>query len=187
MDFVADTFGASRRLHILAINDDLCRENLCLVGDISTSGARVARELDTLVRLYGKPACAVSHKGTEFTSRAVLKWASETGIEWHYIDPGKPQQNAFTESFNGSLRDELRNGSCSTAWLTPGASWPSGDDYNNVEPYSFVGEPNTGTSAAGRACKMGPARRAGAGGAARIPNQQTLVMTAGHSLCEVHP
>ena len=64
---------------------------------------------------------------------------SETGIEWHYIDPGKPQQNAFIDSFNGSLRDELRNGSCSTARLTPGASWLSGDDYNNLEPYSFVG------------------------------------------------
>ena len=76
MDFVADTFSASRRLRILAINDELCRENLCLVGDISTSGVRVARELDTLVPLYGKPACAVSHKGTEFTSRAVLKGAA---------------------------------------------------------------------------------------------------------------
>lgn len=60
MDFVADTFGASRRLRILAINDDCCRENLCLVGDTSISGVRVARELDTLVRLYGKPACIVS-------------------------------------------------------------------------------------------------------------------------------
>jgi len=60
MDFVADTFGASRRLRILAINDDACRENLCLLGDTSISGARVARELDALVRLYGKPACIVS-------------------------------------------------------------------------------------------------------------------------------
>ena len=59
IDFVADTFGASRRLRILAINDDCCRENLCLVGDTSISGVRVARELDTLVRLYGNPACLV--------------------------------------------------------------------------------------------------------------------------------
>ena len=60
MDFVSDTFGASRKFRILAINDDCCRENLCLVGDTSISGARVARELDTLVRLHGKPACIVS-------------------------------------------------------------------------------------------------------------------------------
>ena len=48
--------------------------------------------------------------GTEFTSRAILKWANDNDVEWHYIDPGKPQQNAFIESFNGSLRDELLNG-----------------------------------------------------------------------------
>ena len=60
MDFVSDTFGVSRQFRILAINDDCCRENLCLVGDTSISGARVARELDTLVRLHGKPACIVS-------------------------------------------------------------------------------------------------------------------------------
>ena len=47
--------------------------------------------------------------GTEFTSRAILKWANDNGVEWHYIDLGKPQQNAFIESFNGSLRDELLN------------------------------------------------------------------------------
>lgn len=71
MDFVADTFGASRRLRILAINDDACRENLCLVGDTSISGVRVARELDTLVRLYRKPACIVSDN--------VLCWEAAAG------------------------------------------------------------------------------------------------------------
>ena len=55
MDFVADTFGASRRLRILPINDDCRRENLCLLGDTGISGIRVARELDTLARLNGKP------------------------------------------------------------------------------------------------------------------------------------
>ena len=46
-------------------------------------------------------------RGTEFTSRAILRWADQNAVPWHYIDPGKPQQNAFIESFNGSLRDEL--------------------------------------------------------------------------------
>jgi len=109
LDFVSDTFGASRKFRILAVNDDCCRENLCLMADTSISGARVARELDTLVRLYGKPASIVSDNGTEFTSRAILKWANDNEVDWHYIDPGKPQQNAFIESFNGSLRDELLN------------------------------------------------------------------------------
>ncbi len=71
------------------------------MADTSISGARVARELDALVRLYGKPSSIVSDNGTEFTSRAILKWANENGVDWHYIDPGKPQQNAFIESFNG--------------------------------------------------------------------------------------
>ncbi|HET9629704.1 MAG TPA: IS3 family transposase [Novosphingobium sp.] len=140
MDFVADTFGASRRLRVLAINDDCCRENLCLVGDTSISGVRVARELDTLVRLYGKPACIVSDNGTEFTSRAILKWASENRVEWHYIDPGKPQQNAFIESFNGSLRDELLNEELFDSLADARrklAVWRY--DYNNVRPHSSLG------------------------------------------------
>jgi len=109
LDFLSDTFGASRKFRILAVNDDCCRENLCLMADTSISGARVARELDALVRLYGKPASIVSDNGTEFTSQAILKWAGDNEVGWHYIDPGKPQQNAFIESFNGSIRDELLN------------------------------------------------------------------------------
>lgn len=78
-------------------------------GGHHLSGARVARELSALIRIYGKPGCIVSDNGTEFTSRAILKWADENEVPWHDIDPGKPQQNAFIESFNGSLRDELLN------------------------------------------------------------------------------
>ena len=108
MDFLSDTFGACRKFRILAVIDDCCRENLCLIADTSISGARVARELDALVRIYGKPACIVSDNGTEFTSKAILKWTNENGVEWHSIDPGKPQQNGYTESFNGSLRPSRR-------------------------------------------------------------------------------
>ena len=67
------------------MNDDCCRENLGLIADTSISGARVARELDAMVRIYGKPACIVSDNGTEFTSKAILKWANDNGVEWHYI------------------------------------------------------------------------------------------------------
>jgi putative transposase len=140
LDFLSDTFGASRRFRILAVNDDYCRENLCLAADTSISGDRVARELDALVRVCGRPACIVSDNGTEFTSRAILKWANDNGIVWHYIDPGKPQQNAFIESFNGSLRDELLN----EEWFDTLddarrklAFWRY--DYNNVRPHSSLG------------------------------------------------
>lgn len=72
LDFLSDTFGACRKFRIQAVNDDCCRENLALIADTSISGARVARELDALVRIYGKPACIVSDNGTEFTSKAIL-------------------------------------------------------------------------------------------------------------------
>ena len=109
LDFLPDTFGASRRFRILAVNDDCRRENLCLMADTSIPGARVARELDALMRIYGRPTSIVSDNGTESTSRAIQKWASDNGVDWHSIDPGKPQQNAFIESFNDSLRDEPLN------------------------------------------------------------------------------
>ena len=95
LDFVSDTFGASRKFRMLAVNDDCCRENLCLMADTSISGARVAREMDAFVRSYGKPSCIVSDNGTELTNRAILKWAGDNKVDWHYIDRGKPQQNAF--------------------------------------------------------------------------------------------
>jgi len=140
LDFLSDTFGASRRFRILAVNDDCCRENLCLMADTSISGARVARELDALVRLYGRPASIVSDNGTEFTSRAILKWANDNGVDWHYIDPGKPQQNAFIESFNGSLRDELLNEEMFESLEDARrklALWRY--DYNTVRPHSSLG------------------------------------------------
>jgi len=139
LDFLSDSFGASRRFRILAVIDDCCRENLCLIADTSISGARVARELDALVRIYGKPACIVSDNGTEFTSKAILKWAKDNGVEWHYIDPGKPQQNAFIESFNGSLRDELLNEEIFDSLADARrklALWRY--DYNAVRPHSSL-------------------------------------------------
>ena len=109
LDFVADTFGVSRRFRILAVIDDYTRECLALVADTSLSGGRVARELDAVIRLYGKPELVVSDNGTELTSNAILKWQEDRKVEWHYIAPGKPMQNGFVESFNGRLRDECLN------------------------------------------------------------------------------
>ncbi|SLN77093.1 Integrase core domain protein [Ruegeria meonggei] len=139
LDFLSDTFGASRKFRILAVNDDCCRENLCLMADTSISGARVVRELDALVRIYGKPASIVSDNGTEFTSRAILKWANDNCVDWYYIDPGKPQQNAFIESFNGSLRDELLNEELFDSLDDARrklALWRY--DYNHVRPHSSL-------------------------------------------------
>ena len=109
LDFVADTLSWGRRFRILCIVDDYTREALALVVDTSIGGHRMARELDVLIARRGMPATIVSDNGTEMTSRAMLEWTNRTGVDWHYIAPGKPQQNGFVESFNGKLRDECLN------------------------------------------------------------------------------
>ena len=109
MDFLHDQLSDGRRFRILAIVDDFTRECLTLVADTSLSGLRVGRELDAIIAERGKPAACVSDNGTELTSMAILRWSQQSGVAWHYIAPGKPQQNAFIENFNGRLRDELLN------------------------------------------------------------------------------
>jgi putative transposase len=140
IDFVQDAIDDGRRFRILNVVDDFTRECLASVLDTSLSGVRVVRELDRLCSLRGRPAMIVSDNGTELTSHAVLKWVEETGIEWHYIAPGKPVQNAFVESFNGRLRDECLNEHVFRSLLEARRiveSWRI--DYNTVRPHSSLG------------------------------------------------
>jgi putative transposase len=108
LDFVSDTLGDGRRFRILCIVDDFSHECLATVVDTSLSGVRVARELERLSLERATPKVMVSDNGTELTSVAVLRWATDR-VGWHYIQPGKPVQNAFMESFNSRLRDECLN------------------------------------------------------------------------------
>lgn len=139
LDFVSDALADGRRFRVLAIVDDQTRECLALVADTSLSGARVARELDALVAVRGRPLMVVSDNGTELTSTAILRWCQERGMDWHYIAPGKPTQNAFVESFNGRLRDECLN---ETLFRTLSharavlSAWR--DDYNHVRPHGAL-------------------------------------------------
>ncbi len=140
LNFVSDAFTDCRRFRILAVVDDFTRECLALVPDTSLSGARVARELDDIIAARGKPSTIVSDNGTEFTSTAILRWYEERRIAWHYIAPGKPQQNAFVESFNGRLRDECLNetlGSSLPQARSVLAAWRA--DYNQTRPHSSLG------------------------------------------------
>ena len=98
-----------RRFRILTVVDNCTRECLALVAGTSISGLRVARQLDAIMRWRGRPMTIVSDNGTELTSNAILCWADQSKVGWHYIAPGKPQQNGYNESFNGRLRDELLN------------------------------------------------------------------------------
>lgn len=140
LDFLSDALADGRRFRVLGIIDQCSRECLALVADTSIGGERVVRELNTLLVQRGRPAAMISDNGTEFTSRAVLQWAAAHGIQWHYITPGKPSENGFTESLNGKLRDECLN----EHWFTTLhearqilEAWRQ--DYNHVRPHSSLG------------------------------------------------
>jgi hypothetical protein len=114
MDFVMDRFREGRRFRVFTLVDDFSRECLATYADTSISGVRVVRLLEELRATRGLPQTLVSDNGPEFTGRAMLTWAQHRGVTPHLIDPGKPTQNAFIESFNGSFRDECLN----TSWFT---------------------------------------------------------------------
>lgn len=139
LDFMSDALSCGRRFRVLGVMDQCSRECLALAADTSIGGARVVRELDALIARRGRPLCIVSDNGTELTSRAVLVWAQENGVEWHYITPGKPSENGFTESLNGKVRDEFLN----EHWFSSMAevrhlmeAWRQ--DYNHVRPHSSL-------------------------------------------------
>ena len=140
LDFVYDQMTDGRRFRVLTIVDECTRECLALVPDTSLSGVRVARELDRIIAWRGRPEAVLSDNGTELTSNAILKWSDERGVGWQYIQPGKPQQNAFVESFNGRFRDECLNETLFRS-LTHARleldRWRT--DYNHHRPHSQLG------------------------------------------------
>ncbi|MBB4232589.1 putative transposase [Rhizobium mongolense] len=140
LDFVSDQLTDGRRFRVLTVVDDCTRECLGLVADTSLSGLRVARELDRIIEERGKPRMIVSDNGSEFTSNAILQWTDRAKVDWHYIAPGKPIQNAFIESFNGRLRDEFLNETLFSSLAharSALSNWRS--DYNDHRPHSGLG------------------------------------------------
>jgi putative transposase len=139
LDFVADALSDGRRFRILCIVDDFSRECLATVVDTSLGGVRVVRELERLATERALPQIVVSDNGTELTSGAVLRWATGR-LRWHYIEPGKPVQNAFVESFNSKLRDECLN---EHVFLTLAEARRTIEawrlDYNHCRPHSSLG------------------------------------------------
>lgn len=140
LDFVHDQLAQGRRFRILNIVDDVTRECLAAIPDTAISGKRVTRELTMLIEARSKPQMIVSDNGTEFTSNAILGWAKDHAVDWHYIAPGRPMQNGYIESFNGRMRDELLNESL---FLDLGQArqlidaWVA--DYNTARPHSSLG------------------------------------------------
>lgn len=109
MDFVWDQLAGGRRLKGFTLGDDFSRENLALKAALSFGGRRVVEVLDRLREEGWMPKVIVCDNGPEFTSRALDEWAYQHGVKIDFIDPGKPVQNPFIESFNGKFRDECLN------------------------------------------------------------------------------
>ena len=162
LDFVHDQFAGGRRFRILNVVDDVTRECLAAIPDTSISGRRVARELSALIARRGRPGMIVSDNGTEFTSTAILAWAEDHRVAWHYIAPGKPTQNGFVESFNGRMRDELLNESLFFSLdhaRQKLAAWTA--DYNTARPHSSIGYQTPAAYAAHPAATGRPAAQCG--------------------------
>lgn len=139
MDFVSDTLSSGRRFRGLNIVDCHSREALCSEVDTSLTGQRVVRALQWLAETRGLPQTIQVDNGPEFTGRAVDEWAFRNRVKLHFIEPGKPVQNAVIESFNGKMRDECLN----QEWFTDLQqarvsieSWR--EDYNWLRPHSSL-------------------------------------------------
>ena len=140
MDYTHDELASGRKFRTLNLMDGYTREALAIEVDTSLPGLRVVRVLERLRELRGTPAAIQVDNGTEFTSRVVDQWAYQHGVALHFIERGKPTQNAFIESFNGKFRDECLNQN----WFTDLAAarrileaWRV--DYNTVRPHSSLG------------------------------------------------
>jgi transposase InsO family protein len=109
MDFVFDRIASGRTLKCLAIVDDATHESVAVVPEHTIGGDHLTRILDGICAQRGKPAVIRSDNGPEFTGKAMLTWAHRKSVALRLIEPGKPNQNAYIESFNGRLRDECLN------------------------------------------------------------------------------
>jgi len=140
MDFVSDQLASGRRFRVLNIVDDYTRECVGQLTDTSISGQRVAAYLQQLGETRGLPKGIVCDNGPEFTSKALFLWSRESGVKLHFIQPGKPVQNAFVESFNGKFRDNCLN----QHWFRDMADARSTikqwrEHYNEIRPHSSLG------------------------------------------------
>ncbi|WP_156884934.1 IS3 family transposase [Kosakonia cowanii] len=109
MDFVMDALTNGRRIKCLTCVDDVTKECLMIIAAFGIAGVQITRILDTIALFRGYPTTIRTDQGLEFTCRALDQWAFEHGVELRLIQPGKPTQNGFIESFNGRFRDECLN------------------------------------------------------------------------------
>ena len=140
MDFVSDGLVDGRRVRCLNIVDDFTKQCLAIEVDTSLPGKRVVNVLQRLAESRGLPKGITVDNGPEFVSKAMDEWAYAVGLQLRFIQPGKPQQNAYIESFNGKFRDECLN----EHWFMSMRharqlieEWRQ--DYNTQRPHSAIG------------------------------------------------
>jgi putative transposase len=140
LDFMRDTLYDGRPFRTLNVIDEGNREALRIECGTSIPSTRVVRVMDQLVQVYGRPQAIRLDNGPELTADAFVDWASKHGVKLLFIQPGKPNQNAFIERFNRSFREEVLN-----AWLFNAVSevqaaaddWLA--DYNEFRPHDSLG------------------------------------------------
>src|SRR5581483_2407696 len=127
-------------IRALTLVDDYTRECLAIEVDTSLGGMRMRRVLERVLEQRGKPEAIVLDNGPEFRGRAMAGWSEERSVRLQFIEPGKPMQNCFIESFNGRLREECLN----VNWFLTLAdarrkieAWRL--DYNEERPHSSLG------------------------------------------------
>ena len=140
VDFAHDALASGRAIRVLGVVDECTRECLTLEVDTSFASPRVTRALEAILDEREKPLAIRCDNGPEFTSRHFLAWCIERGIQLVHIQPGKPQQNGYVESFNCKLRDECLN----VSWFTnlwdarqKIAAWQK--EFNEERPHSALG------------------------------------------------
>lgn len=140
MDFVADRLTNGRSYRALTIIDNYSRQCPAIEVDTSIGGLRVTRTLDMLIQIHGLPKIIRVDNGPEFISKVLDKWAYDNDVKLDFIEPGKPVQNAYIESFNGRFRDECLNGNWFDTLKQAKQEiekWRI--DYNENRPHSSLG------------------------------------------------
>ena len=140
MDFVRDGLATGRVVRLLTVVDHYTREYLAIEVDSCLSSRRVTRVLEWVIEQRGAPEAIRCDNGPEFTSRHFLAWCEDRRIGLRHIQPGRPMQNGWVESFNGRLRDECLNAN----WFVTMAdarqkigAWR--EEYNGERPHSSLG------------------------------------------------
>lgn len=140
LDFESDSLANGRRIKCLTIADDFSHECIDIAVDLAMPVAYVTRLLDQAARFRGYPDAIPTDNGPEFTCKAFMAWMQTRGVQHLLIQPGKPTQNAYIESFNAKFRDECLNEN----WFESLAQarhviaiWRQ--DYNEVRPHGTIG------------------------------------------------